>query len=240
MNITKKPLYVEVYEKIYEKILSGEFKPGERLPGELELSKALNVSRSTLRQALLILKENGLIYNRQGIGNFVQTLNERPKNSLEQLIPIPASFSKEVLTDHILNIVFDIPNTYNSQKLQLDGSTLVMNCHKTYSINDERVCYSLYMIPTNVLTSHHVNLHQIEEISAFIEHQLCSIASKSMLHMVYTEVGEFLNEVLGQKIGEKVIMIEEIFYNNMGNPIAIVRHSILPEYFDFYVTRSGI
>ena len=44
-------------------INDGNFSEGSRLPGEIELSKMIGVSRSTLRQALSLLKDDGIIKN---------------------------------------------------------------------------------------------------------------------------------------------------------------------------------
>ena len=56
----KIPLYVTVYETISEWLKEGKYKPGDKLPGENILAEQLNVSRGTLRQAMLLLQEDGL------------------------------------------------------------------------------------------------------------------------------------------------------------------------------------
>lgn len=240
MRIIKKPLYVEIYEKIYDMILNGEIQPGDRIPGEVELSKQYNISRSTLRQALLILKENGIIYNKQGTGNFVSAYDNHRIDGLEKLIPIPSSFCKEQIEGHLLNTVFEVPNAYISKRLQLEKSALVMNCHKTFTVDGNPAGYSLYQIPTDVLKDYDIDLQDDEAIQKFAEEDILTVASKSDAHIVFTEVGEFLEEVLKVPLNEKVVMIEEVFYDTVGMPVGISRHSILPEYFDFNLTRSGI
>lgn len=65
----KIPLYVTVYETISEWLKEGKYKPGDKLPGENILAEQLNVSRGTLRQAMLLLQEDGFIVNQQGRGN---------------------------------------------------------------------------------------------------------------------------------------------------------------------------
>ena len=50
----KIPLYVTVYETISEWLKEGKYKPGDKLPGENILAEQLNVSRGTLRQAMLL------------------------------------------------------------------------------------------------------------------------------------------------------------------------------------------
>ena len=67
----KIPLYVTVYETISEWLKEGKYKPGDKLPGENILAEQLNVSRGTLRQAMLLLQEDGFIVNQQGRGNIV-------------------------------------------------------------------------------------------------------------------------------------------------------------------------
>ena len=49
----KIPLYVTVYETISEWLKEGKYKPGDKLPGENILAEQLNVSRGTLRQAMV-------------------------------------------------------------------------------------------------------------------------------------------------------------------------------------------
>ena len=48
------------------------FKPGDQLPNENELSEELNVSRTTLREAIRILVTNGVLEIRRGLGTFVK------------------------------------------------------------------------------------------------------------------------------------------------------------------------
>lgn len=57
-----------VASQLRDAILSGQFRPGERLPIERELGERFAVSRSTVRQALLILDQMGLVRVRSGVG----------------------------------------------------------------------------------------------------------------------------------------------------------------------------
>lgn len=75
----KIPLYVTVYETISEWLKEGKYKPGDKLPGENILAEQLNVSRGTLRQAMLLLQEDGFIVNQQGRGNIVLSPSVRQK-----------------------------------------------------------------------------------------------------------------------------------------------------------------
>jgi GntR family transcriptional regulator len=67
----KEPLYSIIATRAEERIRTGEWPPGTRLPPERELCRLLDVSRVTLRQALAELEQRGLISRHQGRGTFV-------------------------------------------------------------------------------------------------------------------------------------------------------------------------
>ncbi|WP_309083779.1 FadR/GntR family transcriptional regulator [Chelativorans sp.] len=63
-----------LYGQILEQILAGSFREGDRLPTEHEISSAFNVSRPVVREALIRLQADGLIYARRGAGTFVRAV----------------------------------------------------------------------------------------------------------------------------------------------------------------------
>jgi GntR family transcriptional regulator len=63
--------YQRVAERLTRGIQAGAFQPGERLPGEIDLARTFDVSRSTIRQALSSLQHAGLIETWSGAGSFV-------------------------------------------------------------------------------------------------------------------------------------------------------------------------
>jgi GntR family transcriptional regulator len=63
--------YKEVADSLVRRIQAGEIGNGARLPGEVDLARAYEVSRSTVRQALSNLKQAGLIETWTGAGSFV-------------------------------------------------------------------------------------------------------------------------------------------------------------------------
>src|SRR5215472_9864244 len=65
------PRYHQLKEILREKIRSGEWKPGDIIPSERELSETYGISRMTARQAITDLVNEGLFYREQGKGTFV-------------------------------------------------------------------------------------------------------------------------------------------------------------------------
>jgi GntR family transcriptional repressor for pyruvate dehydrogenase complex len=67
-----------VVEQLLERITSGNYAPDSRLPGEHELAAMFGVSRPVVRDALARLRDQGLVYARQGAGTFVAAQATRP------------------------------------------------------------------------------------------------------------------------------------------------------------------
>lgn len=67
-------LYRELARKLIAELSSGKFAVGDRLPAERELSAEYNVSRPTVREAVIALEVQGLVEVRVGSGAYVRRL----------------------------------------------------------------------------------------------------------------------------------------------------------------------
>ena len=73
---TFSPLYQQIKALITQGLESGEWKPGEIIPSEVELAGRYKVSQGTVRKAIDELAAENLLVRRQGKGTFVATHNE--------------------------------------------------------------------------------------------------------------------------------------------------------------------
>lgn len=69
----EKPLYLQLVEAIKQKISSNTWKIGMMIPSENELSRDFGISVGTVKKALGILVQEGVLFRRQGKGTFVAT-----------------------------------------------------------------------------------------------------------------------------------------------------------------------
>lgn len=86
------PLRVEVYDRIASAVRTGTLPPESLLPSESEIGEAMEVSRTVVREALLLLEEDGLLRSRRGIGRVVCAA--QPPAGFERLRPM-----EQVLSD---------------------------------------------------------------------------------------------------------------------------------------------
>jgi len=74
LNIDHKsqtPLHIQAEALLREMIQQEEYQKGKLLPNEVDLSKQLNISRNTLRQAINKLVYEGLLVRKKGYGTKV-------------------------------------------------------------------------------------------------------------------------------------------------------------------------
>ncbi len=73
---TFSPLYQQIKALIMQSLQTGEWKPGELIPSEVELAYRYKVSQGTVRKAIDELSADNLVVRRQGKGTFVATHHE--------------------------------------------------------------------------------------------------------------------------------------------------------------------
>lgn len=125
-----------VVERIRHAILSGLFKPGERL-NETRLASQFKVSRIPVREALMQLQEQGLVMNHPHRGMFVITLSEEDTqriNSLRILLEAEAiKLCRANLTatdeSRLVSLVEKMENF--SSESDFDASMLDLEFHRT-------------------------------------------------------------------------------------------------------------
>ncbi len=66
------PLYMQLAELLRGRITSGALKPGDKLPSESELVERLEIGRLTVREALALLVNEGLLEKKHGKGTYVR------------------------------------------------------------------------------------------------------------------------------------------------------------------------
>lgn len=77
--------YQEIADELRTQILAGELAPGDKLPGENTLMERYGKARSTVRQALDVLRSEGLIESKQGVGVTVRTFRPLRRPAVQRL-----------------------------------------------------------------------------------------------------------------------------------------------------------
>ncbi len=87
------PIYIQIAELLYQKILNGEYENGSRIPSVRDMAVALEVNPNTVTRSYMILQEEGVIENKRGIGYFTDqdafqiVMKKKQKEFLENDVP---------------------------------------------------------------------------------------------------------------------------------------------------------
>lgn len=137
----------QVEESLRKAILSGQLKPGERLPPETELARQFSVSRPTIREALSALVSQGLISKVPGAGggSFVQTvdhkaLGEVVQESMHNLLSLGSvSFDEVAMARQFL----EVPAAEQAARHRTDEDVeelhAIINEQKVRSVDDPAI-----------------------------------------------------------------------------------------------------
>lgn len=114
-------LYVQLYDIMKKKIEDKEWSFGFRIPNEQDLCNDYNVSRTTVRSAILELVRQGYMTRQQGRGTFVSKKIESDKLTMfttfgELMLEEGIDFSTDVLAQTIMMPVDDL-----AEKLNISG-----------------------------------------------------------------------------------------------------------------------
>ncbi len=113
--------YNQLYEIFHNKIISGEWKNGQKLLPERELCEEFNVSRITLRQTLQMLEEAKLITRKQGRGTFIQ--NHPVEQKLTKLYSLREHFNEIGIKSTAKITQYEIIKANNDLATKLDINT---------------------------------------------------------------------------------------------------------------------
>ena len=93
-----RPIFIQIIEKIQMDIISGLYRPGDKLPSVRELAQEASVNPNTMQKALSDLERTGLVYSQRTSGRFItedMTMIEKLKSEL----------AKEMVTQFLENML---------------------------------------------------------------------------------------------------------------------------------------
>lgn len=129
------PMYAQIRNALRNDILNSVLATGQKIPSEDELASRFGVSRMTVRQGILDLVDEGLLYRRYGVGTFVGKPHfvrdhSRLSNSLEVARAEGIEMEVRILKTSIAKASLQV-----AQALLLDEGDLVMQVKSLRSIH---------------------------------------------------------------------------------------------------------
>lgn len=80
-----RPIYAQIMERVERDIISGRYRPGDKLPSVRELAMEASVNPNTMQKALAELERSGLVYSQRTAGRFITEDTAMIQNMKEEL-----------------------------------------------------------------------------------------------------------------------------------------------------------
>ncbi len=136
------PLYAQIQREIELGIATNRLRPGDLVPGEVELAARYGVSRVTVRQALSELVTEGLLYRIQGKGTFVAApMIQRAEPNITSFFYEMRESGRELRAQARSEVCKPDPETV--RLLQLPPDELVIITRRLRFINNEPLAYQI-------------------------------------------------------------------------------------------------
>lgn len=142
------PLYYQLKEIILNEIMSGTLKPGDCLPTENEFMQSYNISRATVRQAMIELVNENYLSRQKGKGTFVskpkitQKYINRVETYKEQMKKIGINPTTKVEVCEVVK-----PSLAICKELNISDDTKVIKLVRIRSINEEPILIAETYMP---------------------------------------------------------------------------------------------
>ncbi|MBN1537759.1 MAG: GntR family transcriptional regulator [Anaerolineales bacterium] len=218
------PLYVKIRETLREDIKRGEHKQGEKLPSEDELAAKYGVSRMTVRQGIMDLIDEGLVYRRHGVGTFVAFPHvERDHSRLTNFFEIAkkegVSVSAQILTMEVTPAKHKIAN-----ELGIDEGDTVIHIKTLRFSDDVPVTVHDAFIPHKLFAS-----ILTQDLKTLENQHLWSILEsygyrlkRAVQRLEAREAGEEIAELLNIETNAPILYKERTAYADDGTPVEFI------------------
>ncbi|HZP89281.1 MAG TPA: GntR family transcriptional regulator [Burkholderiales bacterium] len=139
------PLYRQIKALITQSLVSGEWRPGEPIPSELELASRYSVSQGTVRKAVSELAEERVLVRQQGKGTFVAS-HAGESSQFPFLRITPDDEPLKALSAQLLSLE-RVRDSASAKLLGLNASASVYLLVRVLKVNDRDACYEEIRLP---------------------------------------------------------------------------------------------
>jgi GntR family transcriptional regulator len=206
------PAYAQLAAILRRKISEGIYPPGDKIPSESSISKTYGVSPMTVRQAIGVLTEQGLLDRVQGSGTFVKPLNITESrfelDSLREIFQDAEGTKVKVLQ---LALTKADPKTANKLELPVDSRVilirrLLLRSASPVMFHEGHVRCD----PTKPVVEAELNIGPLSEL---FTGQTGGTAKKGELEMIPTILGNVEAGLLNHPVGSPAFRLEYVVYD---------------------------
>lgn len=232
------PLYEQLHEDMLSKIVSRKWKPGKRIPAEMELCEIYGVSRITVRKAIEDLVRAGYLARQRGKGTFVRI--EHIENELSKFYSFSESLKSEGIKEVAEVLAFEeiLATTELSEKLGLsEDAHFVYKITRLRSVDDVPYAVESSYIPKNLFQD--LTVESVADNGLYNSMRLLGIApDRARETFRATALGGLESRLLQRPLRTPVMSIDRITYS--GTIVVEYCYSTVRADFFAYTVELGV
>ena len=222
------PAYVKIHDQIKKDIDEGIWEIGERLPSERDLAETFEVSRMTLRQAITLLVEEGVLERRVGSGTYVASTRTSFTEIMKSQGKIPSS--------QLISYRRTLPSEREVEKLGIHKTENIIRMERVRYADDVPVVYEVASIPEKFIKN-----FKKEEVTSHFFQTLQEHGYKigKSQQTIYARLAkEKIAKYLGIPRGHAILGLTQVSYFDDGTAFEYVKSQYVGERFEFYLENK--
>lgn len=232
----KKLKHIKVYDKLYKQIQNGVYPAGSQLPSEMVLAEQMEVSRMTLRKALALFIEDGLIKNVPGVGHFVCSSQKIQSDFLDKSKKIHPIYSYCTELPDNTEIEFRIePPTKSILDNLKQYTPAIVIADRWYKKGDSPFAYSLSFLPIDLIAEKQIDLNYPEELLAYLESECYENMASCRRICSHSTTGNFTAKKYVISEQNSFLLVQETICDKNGQVLISNKHYIPSELYQIEI-----
>lgn len=234
----KQPVYRELYQQIRTEIETGKYAAGSFIPTEPELEQLYGVSRTTVRKAMKLLADEGLIEIKQGRGTMV--LDSKTPQSFNGVTSVTESLRKKGHIVATKSRYIDIikPPEEIAQLLCLESGERVVRVQRVQTADGIPVCIMVNHIPEKFVKGLD-NSSDFVGLYSYLEEKY-GFEIYSTNDTIFAAACDFAeSQMLDVPTGSPILIVERVCYNRNKLPLCVDKVRVLANKYKVNIITEG-
>jgi len=227
------PLYFQVAEQFERAILDGTIGPGERIDNEISLAADLGLSRPTMRQAIQVLVDKGMLVRKRGVGTQVVHGKIRRSVELTSLFDDLSVAGQKPRTD-VLSVGTVPADDDISRELQVSKGADVWSLERLRYVDRQPLAHMHNYLPLDVVDLAAVDL---EQTGLYAHLRDCGVVMRVARQRIGARGATVAEaQLLDERKGAPLLTMSRTAYDNAGRAVEYGRHAYRPDLYAFELT----
>jgi len=226
-------------ERILALIRDTGLRVDEALPTEAKLLEMLGVSRHTVREALALLEQERIVYRVQGKGTFLKRRPLQIEQGLEKLASMTDLIRGCGLVPGTRWIGIEVrnPSAKMAEQLRMKAEEKVVTFKRLRLASGNLASYCVDSMAASHFDSIPCDIED-ESLFQYLEREKGIYIETAVSYVIPTKPTREMVEELGVNEDQFFILLEQLHYDNEGNPVIYSLDYFQPDVIRFKINRT--